>query len=305
MVLDNSNDVIVTGSAVTLEYNTIGNLAWNAPYNAASVGVDASNNVYITGVSSNFETIKLNPVGSNVWSAVETAPYSGPTVGLAIAVDAAGESFVAGDEPFVPQNLSYQECLTVVKYSGGGGLIWRDTLDSGELSLVGESIGVSALVLNGQTNLYLELGETIPMNQPFTTLCFADSGSVLWSQGNPTGNGASLANGISLDGFGNVLITGKDGHGYPNNSYCGTYKLNHCHPVLASAAGCKWLNVNAMRIKDDVSDSEFVLAFAPAPAMPDWLHARWKIDFFATDQLDSPGAISPLCQSLPWKLQDL
>ncbi len=119
-------------------------------------------------------------------------------------------------------------------------------------------------------------------------------------------DGTNLSDGTNITGSSSSALTLED----VTTNQVGSYtvvitNVFHCHPVLASAAGCKWLNVNAMRIKDDVSDSEFVLAFAPAPAMPDWLHARWKIDFFATDRLDLPGAISPLCQSLPWKLQDL
>jgi hypothetical protein len=60
-----------------------------------------------------------------------------------------------------------------------------------------------------------------------------------------------------------------------------------------------------MRMKRDVSDSDFGLSFSSATVMPNWRQARWKTDFLANHRVDSPGAISPLRQPLPRKLQGL
>jgi site-specific DNA recombinase len=79
----------------------------------------------------------------------------------------------------------------------------------------------------------------------------------------------------------------------------------HCHPVLGSVVGCKLYKRKHMRMKSDVSDSDFVSSFSAAAGMPNWCHARWKTDFFATHRVDSPGAISPLCHSLRWQPQGL
>jgi hypothetical protein len=49
-----------------------------------------------------------------------------------------------------------------------------------------------------------------------------------------------------------------------------------------------------MQMKVDVSDSGFGSAFFLAADMPNWPHARWKIDFFAIDGMDSRRTISPL-----------
>jgi hypothetical protein len=73
---------------------------------------------------------------------------------------------------------------------------------------------------------------------------------------------------------------------------------DHCRPVLANVGGCKFCKGKHMRMKSDVSDSDFVLAFSAAARMPNWHHACWKTDFFATHRVDSPGAISPRCRSL-------
>jgi hypothetical protein len=79
----------------------------------------------------------------------------------------------------------------------------------------------------------------------------------------------------------------------------------HCYPVLANVGNCKDCEGKDMHIINDVSDSGLVLSFSAAAGMPDWCHARWKTDFFATHRVDSPGAISPLCRSLQWQSQSL
>ena len=73
-------------------------------------------------------------------------------------------------------------------------------------------------------------------------------------------------------------------------------KSSHCHPVLANVAGCKLAKGKHMRMKNDVSDS--VSLFSAAAELPNWRHAHWKTDFFATHRMDSPRAISPLCHAL-------
>jgi hypothetical protein len=227
LVLDNSNNVIVTGDALTIEYDSNGDLLWTAPYNAAAVGVDPSNNVYITGVFSNFETIKLNPTGSNLWTAVDTGLDPGPTSAMAIEVDSAGEAFVAGNEPRSQTNFDDYECLTVLKYTTTGSLVWRDRLYSNGVDAVGVSVGVSALALDAQTNLYLELGYTVPIEISYFTFKFGNSGNMIWLQRGPANaaNAYSESYGMAVDSLGNAIVTGKNAYNYPSTSY-GTYKLN-------------------------------------------------------------------------------
>jgi hypothetical protein len=77
-----------------------------------------------------------------------------------------------------------------------------------------------------------------------------------------------------------------------------TGQRNHCHPVLAIVDRCNTLNVSDMRVNGHVSESDSNSAFFGAADMPNWGHARWKTDFFATDGVDSPRTISPLCGAL-------
>jgi hypothetical protein len=74
--------------------------------------------------------------------------------------------------------------------------------------------------------------------------------------------------------------------------------LHHGHPVLAKAAGFNLLKWSRLRLKNDVSDSDFVLSFFAAAAMADWRHACWNIDFGTTHRTHLSRTISPLCRSL-------
>src|SRR5579862_2811573 len=57
MVLDNSNNAIVTGSALTVKYDADGNQLWTAPYAGMAVAVDTSRNAYVVGFSTDFGTV--------------------------------------------------------------------------------------------------------------------------------------------------------------------------------------------------------------------------------------------------------
>ncbi len=60
LALDHQSNVVVIGSAVTVKYDSNGNPLWTLPYSGAGVAVDSSNNVCITGVASNYTTMKFS-----------------------------------------------------------------------------------------------------------------------------------------------------------------------------------------------------------------------------------------------------
>jgi hypothetical protein len=225
MALDSSNDVILTGSAATLEYNSNGVLLWTNSYNAAGVAVDSTNNVYITGVSSNFETMKLNSFGSNAWTVTDVGTVPGSAnIALAIAVDSGANSYVAGDETYEPTNQSSGfDTLAIIKYDPSGNLLWRfrTVTNDGEAA---SFMSIAGLTTDSQSNLYVAEGFGEGGGTPYFTAKFTSSGSLVWVNGNPNENGSSVAFGFLLDSIGNVVITGKAGH-FPNGTY-GTYKIN-------------------------------------------------------------------------------
>jgi hypothetical protein len=68
LVLDNSNNVVVTGNSLTIKYDTNGNQLWAVPYNGAAIAIDSGGNAIVTGYSSGCNTAQIGPNGSNKWA---------------------------------------------------------------------------------------------------------------------------------------------------------------------------------------------------------------------------------------------
>src|SRR5207244_2368640 len=88
---------------LTVKYSSTGATLWTRRYITAAheefgqaVVVDASGNVFVTGISEGYATIGYSSSGLPLW----TNRYSGPVVsyggGAAIAVDRGGNVFVTG-----------------------------------------------------------------------------------------------------------------------------------------------------------------------------------------------------------------
>jgi hypothetical protein len=151
IVLDGSNNVIVTGSALTVEYDSNGNQLWTAPYAGKALAVDAGGNAYVTGYSNSFNTVKLSPFGSNVWSA--SYMDIGPTMSQVICVDANTNVYVAGSDAYVYFNrVGYYAQLAIVKYDLNGHQLWKAVNDPG---VPCGSAQVKVAALDGNGNIYL------------------------------------------------------------------------------------------------------------------------------------------------------
>jgi hypothetical protein len=217
--LDSSNNVIVTGNAVTLKYDGNGNLLWSAPYNATAISVDSGESIYITGVSGNFTTIRLNPDGSNLWT--RTWTYQGlANMSQVIAVDSSSNVYVGGPETasVPPEN---QVNIAMLKYDPNGNQIWEDDLSPGGANGGARVVG---LLLDTCDNIYFEANYLGPAVEPYSTYRYNSNGIGSAIAGNPTGNLGSIANGLALDTLSNMLVTGMCGTGRVTSSY-GTYKI--------------------------------------------------------------------------------
>ena len=124
--LDNSNNVIVTGTALIVKFDGNGNQLWTAPYSAQAVAVDSGQDIYVTGVAGNFTTSKLNPTGSNLWS--QTWPYQGlPNLSEVIALDLSANVYVAGRETAQAPRGTSEVHIGILKYDTTGSQLWKWT----------------------------------------------------------------------------------------------------------------------------------------------------------------------------------
>jgi hypothetical protein len=146
MGLDSSGNVYIggysTGNGTGSDYTTIkydpgGTRLWVARYDGPAhnsdaiggVAVEPGGGVWVTGSSratsttSGFATIKYDTNGAQVWLARRDGA-AGLGGGRSIALDGAGNAFVAGQD-FINNSLD----LAVVKYSAGGSETWLNRYD--------------------------------------------------------------------------------------------------------------------------------------------------------------------------------
>jgi hypothetical protein len=216
---DSSNAVIVIGNAVTAKYSSDGNLLWTAPYNGQATAVDPGQNIYITGVSGMFTTMKLTSTGSNVWSEtwVDQPEFN---LSQAIAVDNSSNVYAAGPETYFYDKGPYVN-IALLKYDLNGNQLWHN----GSVEGVGGGTGVVGILLDGSGDVFMEYNFAVGIDGGYTTSKVNPDGSTAWTDYDPTGNGNSFASGLIVDSLGNIVISGQNAHSPPLPSY-GTYKLD-------------------------------------------------------------------------------
>lgn len=223
LAVDKSGNVAVTGHGfgpsgsldiMTVEYNPAGVQKWLALYNgaasgddrAASIVVDDSENVYITGSSNGataneYVTIKYDGRGNTVW----IGRYSGTTnryeVPAALAVDKGGNVFVTGTS--VRPSGSYD--YATIKYGPNGTQQWVAYYDG-----AGGSDFAAAIALDRDGAVYVT-GKSFGINSSsdFATVKYDPSGRQQWvARFAGGGGGVDGARAIAVDSRKNVFVTG-------------------------------------------------------------------------------------------------
>jgi uncharacterized delta-60 repeat protein len=187
---------------------------------------DADGNTYVTGGSSNpeqpagdFFTIKVDPAGTILWEARETAAKYAVEYGMALVLDSNGDLVVTG----LSWNGNDVDIRTV-KYDVADGSKTWEALYAG----TGEGLDVpSAIVADTHGNTYITgiswSGDTLD----YITLKYNTDGQEAWSALEEDGSW-NEATAIAVDGSGNVIVTGYN----PNPAGWANY-----HTVKYSPAG--------------------------------------------------------------------
>jgi hypothetical protein len=222
LVLDTNNNAIITGSALTVKYDANGNQLWTAPYNGSAIAIDPGGNPVVTGVGSNFSTVKLSPAGSNLWQTTYLDPV-GPAWSQVVLADSSSNVYVAGSYTYVCYSTGCYVLLQIVKYGQNGNQLWAPTYNPGGPI---PSVQVGGAALDGTGNMYL-LAKFLGYDEVYETIKYSSEGNLDWSA-DPNDNGNSSGIALALDAKTNVLVTGQCfAYDHQTTAYgFGTYKLN-------------------------------------------------------------------------------
>ncbi len=272
MVLDASNNVVVTGSALTVKYDSNGNQLWTAPYAGTALAVDNNCNAYVAGFSRDFGTVKLTPQGSNVWLKTYVESY-GPTISQSVLVDSGNNVYVSGLDSyysFTQHGIRYGPyvLLTTIKYGSNGNQIWL--AQNGTGAPQDFNVQVAGAALDAANNLYLI--SNWPDDAGYTTFKYSTNGQLSWKLF-PTFVGSALypgnAYGVALDKMGNVLLTGQVLYLLPGGTTyieaCGTYKAN-TNGLLLWPSYSPMVQVQpsaGLAIAVDLANNSYVTGYSP------------------------------------------
>lgn len=221
--VDRSGNVYVTGSSLgtalpdydyaTVKYDSAGQEQWVRRYGGAgndsalAMIVDASGNVYVTGgvydpdTDYDFVTIKYSAAGEQQWVAIFNGPGNGADAGKTIAVDGAGNVYVAGYTTAATGDLDY----ATIKYDSSGNQFWVAYYNVSPNS----NDNPAALAVDDSGNVYVTGGSTGQAVTPhFATVKYSSDGMQQWVAEYTGPGNYDDAKAIAIDKAGSAYVTG-------------------------------------------------------------------------------------------------
>ncbi|MHC2990183.1 hypothetical protein OB13_00750 [Pontibacter sp. HJ8] len=241
---DDRGGVYVTGyslgSTSDFDYTTIryeaasGQQGWTSHYNgegngydeASAMAMDDNGGLYVTGYSfggstgGDLATVRYEATtGQASWVSRQDVQGSLSDVSIAVAVDAAGNSYVTGTSRYDldDEDFMSRSGIVTIKYSPAGEELWVKVYQQAQNNRA------SAIAIDNQGGVYVT-GYSYSNNTPadYVTIRYeAATGEENWVQRyNGESNKADQPEAIALDNKGGVYVTGSSvGNGKNNSDY--------------------------------------------------------------------------------------
>ncbi len=221
IAVDNSGNVYVTGvstglegdsDCTTVKYNSGGQQEWVVRYNGpgngddwgSAIALDKSDNVYVaggsvvSGIFSEYLTIKYNSAGQEQWIARYHGTGNGYDAANAIAIDGSGNIYVTGSS--LNSNNDF-DCVTI-KYDPAGQQTWVARYD-GPTHF--DDLGY-AIAIDNSDNVSVTGAGAVSFNEfNYLTIRYSSAGQEQWVAQSDAGG---YARAIATDSSGNTYITG-------------------------------------------------------------------------------------------------
>ena len=229
MAVDDSGNVYVTGRSLgvgtgydyaTIKYDSAGNELWVARYQGAedsddialAIAINGTGNVCVTGYSRRIgtqddcATVKYYANGDTAWVRRYNGPANSDDWGSAIAVDDAGNVYVAGSSKGNGTSYDY---LTI-KYSSSGDIAWVRRYDGP----ANGSDRARDMALDDWGNIYVTgASRGTVTNSDILTVKYCPDGDTGWvKRYDGPGDSQEEATAIAIDESANICIAGAIGN---------------------------------------------------------------------------------------------
>jgi hypothetical protein len=278
LAVDAAGNSYVTGefagavyySFFVAKYDTSGQLLWVSPGDPSrgdDVGVDSSGNCYVGGSLGGTFLAKYDSAGNPIWNVpTMLASCCGGNSGVALAVDADGNSYVPSIDGYAPRGST-----RITKYDSAGNTLWTSLTTNVLSGTSHDPFGVPKIAVDLMGNSYVTCD---------SYLCakYDNAGNQLWvtnvARFPPSDVYEDVQYGIAVDGGGNSYVTG---------SFAGTANFGG---AILSGGGVYVAKISSSpRLKIGLSGASVLVSW-PASAMgfglesttslspPNWQPAR-------------------------------